>query len=134
LPGDEPKFLTAEDVRQLRELSIERHGGTLGVRDEGLLESAVLMPQQGFGGHLFHPTLEAMAAAYLFHLCLNHPFIDGNKRTALLACETFLRLNGKELTFDNREAEEIALRIAAGALQKEELTRLIEENVRNLQN
>jgi death-on-curing protein len=123
-----------EEVKLLHDLSIERYGGSYGIRDEGLLKSAVSMPRQEFGGQFLHPTLAAMAAAYLFHLCQNHPFVDGNKRAALLAGEAFLRLNGKELGFTNQEAEEITLRVAAGELPKGELTRLLEGRIQDLRN
>jgi death-on-curing protein len=73
-----------------------------------------------------------MAAAYLFHLCQNHAFLDGNKRVGLLACEAFLRLNGQELAWTNQEAEEMTLRLAEGELSKEDLTHLVEQNLRLL--
>jgi len=132
LPENEPQFLSVSDVIRLHDLGIERYGGSAGLRDEGILISAVAMPAQSFGGEYLHPTLAAMAGAYLFHLCLNHPFVDGNKRTALLACEAFLRLNGRELTLSNQEAEEITLRVASGELRKDELTRLLEESLKDL--
>ncbi|WP_333202436.1 MULTISPECIES: type II toxin-antitoxin system death-on-curing family toxin [unclassified Microcoleus] len=73
---------------------IERFGGTPGLRDEGLLESALAQPQATFGGQLLHPTIAEQAAAYLYHIAMNHPFIDGNKRSAFAVTDTFLRLNG----------------------------------------
>ncbi len=126
----DPRFLSVADVRRLHGLSIERYGGILGLRDEGLLISAVATPAQTFGDTYLHPTLAAMAGAYLFHLCRNHPFLDGNKRTALLACEAFLRWNGHELTLTNAEAEALVLQVARGRLSKDEMIRRLEESVR----
>ncbi|MBI3855807.1 MAG: Fic family protein, partial [Planctomycetes bacterium] len=73
-------FLSTESVQRIHEDQIQRYGGSLGIRDMGLLESAVAMPQAGSGGQYFHTDLYEMAAAYLFHLVKNHPFVDGNKR------------------------------------------------------
>ncbi len=130
LSEDAILFVAVEDVIRLHDQSIKRHGGSYGIRDAGLLESAVYMPNQTFGGVYLHPTLGAKAAAYLFHLCQNHAFIDGNKRVGLLACETFLRWNGYELTLTDDEAEEMVLRVAEGVLSKEALTALIESSLR----
>ena len=141
MPGNgvsrNPQFLTVEDVLRLHDLSIVRHGGSFGVRDEGLLESALAMPSQTFGGQYLHASLEEMAAAYLFHICRNHicrnhAFVDGNKRAALLACEAFLRLNRHELTFRSEEIEDITLRVAAGEIGKEELARVFTGKVQPL--
>lgn len=85
-------------VLNIHARQIEKFGGTNGIRDEGLLESALAQPQVTFGGQLLHPTIPAQAAAYLYHLAMNHPFIDGNKRTAFAVMDTFLRVNGYVLT------------------------------------
>ena len=122
-------FLTMEDVKRLHDLTITRHGGSYGIRDEGLLASGIQMPAQTFDGVCFHPTLGAKAAAYLFHLCQNHAFLDGNKRTGLLACETFLRLNGHELALTSTNAEELVLRVAEGKLSKDDLIELLEQSL-----
>ena len=122
MQGDSPlQFLSVEDVKRLHDLSIARHGGSYGIRDEGLLDSAVQMPAQTYDEEYLHPTLGAKAAAYLFHLCQNHAFVDGNKRAGLLACETFLRLNGFELTLTSKEAEEVTMRVAESSISKEDL-------------
>jgi death-on-curing protein len=126
------QFLTVDDVKRLHDLSIARHGGSYGVRDEGLLKSAVQMPEQTFAGADLHPTLAAKAAAYLFHLCQNHPFLDGNKRTGLIACEAFLRLNQHELTLTSQEVEDITMRVADSGLTKDELTMLLARSIRPL--
>lgn len=85
----EPRFLSTDEVLTLHETGIDAFGGSLGVRDAGLLDSALATPRQGFGGQFVHEFPFEMAAAYLFHLCANHPFIDGNKRVALAASITF---------------------------------------------
>lgn len=118
---DNPRFLSVERVLQAHNLSIERTGGSPGVRDAGLLESAVMMPQQEFGGQFLHEGLAAKAAAYLYHIAANHPFIDGNKRTAALAALTFLDLNGTAKLPAPAELEAVTWRIADGSMMKDEL-------------
>jgi death-on-curing protein len=88
-----PKFVSKSMVLSIHARQIERFGGTPGVRDEGLLESALAQPKATFGGQFLHPTISEQAAAYLYHIAMNHPFIDGNKRTAFAVTDTFLRLN-----------------------------------------
>ena len=90
------RFLSVEDVLAIHENTIAVEGGLGGLRDAGLLESAVLMPQQQFGGEYLHPDLGAMAASNLFHIAQNHAFQDGNKRTAALRFLVFLSINGVE--------------------------------------
>jgi death-on-curing protein len=88
------KHLTATAVRAIHAEVIAANGGSEGLRDEGLLESAVAAPQTTFGGEPLMPDAGEIAAAYLFYLCRNHAFVDGNKRTALAACLVFLEVNG----------------------------------------
>lgn len=83
------KFPLLDDVLRIHDRQIEVFGGSTGVRDLGLLESALAQPQATFGGELLHPTLPEQAAAYLYHLAKNHPFIDGNKRTAFAVMDMF---------------------------------------------
>lgn len=97
-------------------------GGSDGVRDMALLESAVSAPQASFGGNSPFKDIQEVAAAYLFYLCRNHPFVDGNKRTALGACIVFLRLNGVEPQADGEHWEELTMAVASGALDREETT------------
>lgn len=94
---DEPEFLTLDEIPEIHRDQIERYGGDEGIRDNGLLESAVAMPQQSFGGEYLHRDIFEMAAAYAFHLAENQAFIDGNKRTGLAAAYVFLALNGHRL-------------------------------------
>lgn len=117
-----PAFLSVEHVLAIHKRVVEEFGGDPAVRDGGLLESAVMMPAAQYEGELLHPDLPAMAAAYLFHICRNHAFVDGNKRTGLAAAEVFLLLNGRRLDATNRELERLTLGIAAGSLSKDDAT------------
>ncbi len=114
--------LTVEIVRETHAEAIAQFGGSDGVRDTALLESAVAAPQASFSGKSPYADLAEVAAAYLYYLCRNHPFIDGNKRAALGACIVFLRLNGIEPRFDGPEWEELALAVAASAIDRDETT------------
>ena len=99
-----PKCLSLDEVLELHADQISSFGGSPGVRDEGLLESALAQPQATFGGQFLHPTISEQAAAYLYHIAMNHPFIDGNKRTAFAVTDTFLRLNGCALNLTDDRA------------------------------
>jgi len=114
--------LTVEIVREIHAEAIAQFGGSDGVRDTALLESAVAAPQASFSGKSPYADLPEVAAAYLYYLCRNHPFIDGNKRAALGACIVFLRLNGIEPRSDGPEWEELALAVAASAIDRDETT------------
>ena len=117
-----PKFLSLDEVLELHADQISSFGGTPGVRDEGLLESALAQPQATFGGQFLHPTISEQAAAYLYHIAMNHPFIDGNKRTAFAVTDTFLRLNGCALNLTDDRAYDLVMRVARGTMTKEELS------------
>jgi death on curing protein len=109
-------------VREIHAEAIASFGGSHGVRDSALLESAVAAPQATFGGKSPYRDLAEVAAAYLFYLCRNHPFIDGNKRAALGSCIVFLRLNAAEPKPDGLEWEELVLSIASGSLDRDQAT------------
>ncbi len=117
---DAPTFLAVDHVLAIHRRMIEEFGGDAAVRDHGLLESAVMMPAAQFGGKFLHGGIPAMAAAYVFHLCKNHPFADGNKRTALSSAEMFVLLNDMRLAATNKELEELTLGVADGRISKEE--------------
>jgi death-on-curing protein len=117
------EFLTVADVTRLHQLQQAKFGGAAGVRDMGLLESAVSQAQATFDGEYLHQGLFAMAAAYLFHLVKNHPFMDGNKRVGLLAALVFMDLNGCEMLTGSEELFELTLGVAEGRLGKDEVTR-----------
>ena len=115
--------LTVEIVREIHQTAIRDFGGSDGIRENALLESAVAAPQATFGGKAIYASLSEIAAAYLYYLCKNHPFLDGNKRTALGACLVFLRLNGVETKPDGPEWEQLVLDVAASRIDREETTK-----------
>jgi death on curing protein len=122
-------FLSVEDVLLLHTDTIDIDGGSYGVRDHGLLDAAVAMPRQQFGGEYLHGDLPAMAAAYMFHIAQNHPFVDGNKRAAVLCALAFLSLNGIQELPDPKELESTTLQVAAGEMGKDALVRWIRNQV-----
>ena len=126
----EPRFLTIDEILTIHETAIDAFGGSHGLRDTALLESAVAMPQQAFGGEFVHYIPFGMAAAYLFHICKNHPFVDGNKRTSFAACVMFLRLNGWNLLATEESAYETVIAVAETRMSKDEVADWLESNVR----
>lgn len=114
--------LTLEIVLEIHAEAIAQFGGSEGLRDRALLESAIAAPQASFGGVSPFKDVVEVAAAYLYYLCSNHPFIDGNKRAALGACLVFLQLNGLTPAADSEEWENLTLAVAAGALGRDEVT------------
>jgi death on curing protein len=122
-------FLSVDDVLLLHTDTIDIDGGSHGVRDHGLLDAAVAMPRQQFGGEYLHEDLPAMAAAYMFHIAQNHPFIDGNKRAAVMSALAFLNVNGIKELLDSKDLESITLQVAAGKLGKDVLTKWIRKKV-----
>ena len=114
-------FLGVEDVLLLHADQVDLYGGEHGVRDLGLLESAVAQPQAAFGGQFLHTDIFEMAAAYLFHIVQNHPFIDGNKRTGLVAALVFLDLNGIELEAPKGSLYDLTMSVATGQIGKQEI-------------
>jgi len=114
--------LTVAIVREIHSEAIGKFGGPDGVRELALLESAVAAPQASLGGQSPYQDIAEVAAAYLFYLCKNHPFVDGNKRAALGACLVFLRLNGIEPQADGPEWEELTLAVAASAVDRDQTT------------
>src|SRR5258708_31791715 len=128
----EPVFLSLDEVLEIHEQQIERYGGSSGLRDAAGFESAVAMPQATFGGEFLHTSITAMAAAYLFHLCQNHAFIDGNKRVGANAAITFLLMNNWEPTFAENELPYLVLSLASGELGKPRLIELFESRCQPL--
>ena len=127
----DPKFLTLDDALEVHRDQIERYGGTLGVRDNGLLESALAAPQSGFGGHYLHADLFEMASAYLFHLVQNHPFLDGNKRVGAAAALTFLVMNGIETKIPNQALVQMVLSVAQGRTEKMAIADFFRQNAKS---
>jgi death-on-curing protein len=126
----EPVFLTLDDVVEIHEEQIERYGGSHGIRDTGALESAVATPQGTFGGEYLHGSIHMMAAAYLFHITQNHPFIDGNKRAGANAAITFLLMNNLEPLFSEDALVDLVLGVAQGVIGKDRIARFFEECTR----
>jgi death-on-curing protein len=126
----EPLFLSLDEVLEIHERQVERYGGSPGLRDGAGLESAVAVPQSTFGGEFLHASIPAMAAAYLYHICQNHPFVDGNKRAGANAAITFLLMNDWEPEFDEQELADLVLSVASGELAKPELTGVFESRCR----
>jgi len=125
---------TVEAVKAIHREVLQAHGGSAGIRDEGLLDSAVAAPQATMMGQpMFKEPLE-VAAAYLFYLCRNHPFIDGNKRTALATCLVFLSENGllSQEKLDADVWEQLVLDVAASRIDREETTKRLGEEIFNL--
>lgn len=121
--ADDCIHLSVEIVRDIHTAVLAAFGGAAGVRDAALLESAVAAPRASFGGRSVFADLAEVAAAYLFYLCRNHPFVDGNKRTAMAAAIVFLRLNGIEPAADGDAWEALVLDVAASRLDREQTTR-----------
>ena len=114
--------LTVEVVQEIHAEAIGQFGGSAGIREMALLESAVAAPQASFGGESVYTDLAEVAAAYLFFLCRNHPIVDGNKRAALGSCIIFLRLNGVEPQSDSQAWEDLTLDVAASRIDREQTT------------
>ena len=124
-----PEFVDIELAIAIHDDLIDTFGGSLGIRDLALLESALAQPQASFFGSLLHEKIEEQAAAYLYHICKNHPFIDGNKRTALGVMEAFLGINGWELNISNQDLENLVLEVANDRLDKSSITEIIKEHL-----
>lgn len=114
--------LTVDIVLEIHAAAIADFGGSDGLRERALLESAVAAPQATYGGESVYADVPEMAAAYLFYICRNHPFIDGNKRAALGACLVFLRLNGYQPAPDGLDWEQLTLDVAASKLDRDATT------------
>lgn len=124
-----PEFVEKRDVLEIHTDIIESFGGVIGVRDEGLLDSALAQPQTTFFGEFLHPTIFDQSAAYLYHIANNHPFIDGNKRTAFATMIAFLGINGYDLNLSQEEAYALVMLVAQGEMDKEEISAFIRENL-----
>jgi death on curing protein len=115
------QFLDFEQIMRLHASMIEHYGGTEGMRDIGLLQSAVAMPQMAYGGKHLHADVFEMAAAYLYHIVQNHPFFDGNKRTGAAAAIVFLAINDIEIDADEDGLVDLTLSVAQGQSGKREI-------------
>ncbi|TGL85794.1 type II toxin-antitoxin system death-on-curing family toxin [Leptospira congkakensis] len=123
---DETIFLSIEDIILIHKNQIELYGGAADIRDHGLLESAIDQPMTTFDGVSLHPSLFDKAAAYLFYLCKNHPFLDGNKRVALASSLVFLDINGYDILDPNETLYEFVIGVAEGKFKLEEIKKTLE--------
>ena len=123
----DPRFLDVDDVLEIHSVGLERYGGSAGVRDRGLLESAVGMPSSSFGGQYLHDDLFAMAAAYAFHVAQNQPCLDGNKRAGLGAALVFLAENGWAISDPTMRLYDAMIAIAERRMTKDGLAAVLRE-------
>jgi len=124
----EPVFLGLDEVIQIHHDQIKRYGGHAGIGDVGILKSTVAMPSTTFDGNYLHKDIYEMAAAYLFHIVRNHPFVDGNKRTGAVASVVFLMLNGIDFHAEENDFEGIVLSAAEGKIEKATIARFFKSN------
>lgn len=115
------RYLTLGEVAELHRRLLQASGGTPGIRDLGALDSAIAQPRATFGGTDLYPTVAEKAAALCFSLVQNHPFVDGNKRTGLVAMLAFLGLNGRWLEAPDADLTDLVLGVADGRVTKAEV-------------
>ncbi|MFK7899066.1 MAG: type II toxin-antitoxin system death-on-curing family toxin [Myxococcota bacterium] len=124
----EPEFLNLDEVLGVHANLIRTYGGAGGLRDLELLRSALAMPEATFNGEYLHPSVFEMASAYLFHIARNHPFVDGNKRAALMCALVFLGLNGEKLDADPEDLYRLVDGVASGEVDKAEVSVFLRQN------
>ena len=118
MTSDATSYPTLDEILAIHARSVELFGGSLGIRDHGLLDSALHAPAASFGGEELHPSLAEKAGAYAYHLIKNHTFVDGKKRTGLAVAAWFLRLNGSVLDATDSELVDLGLGLADGTVSK----------------
>ena len=123
-----PIFLTLDEVLDIHRDQIQRYGGSAGIRDLGLLQSALAQPEATFGGQFLHADLFEMAAAYLFHTVQNHPFVDGNKRAGTATALVFLEMHDVDATFPEEDLEKLVLNVAQGNAGKQEVANFFRQH------
>jgi death-on-curing protein len=123
-------FLKLEEIVAVHCNQIDLYGGTHGIRDLGLLESAIAMPSAGFGGKYLHADVFEMAAAYVFHIAQNHPFLDGNKRTAAASAIVFLKLNNIVIDPAEDDYEKLVRQISQGKANKSDIAEFFAKHLR----
>ncbi|MBN2436503.1 MAG: type II toxin-antitoxin system death-on-curing family toxin [Spirochaetes bacterium] len=128
---DEIIFLTLAEAIEIHNNQINLYGGASGIRDISLLQSALAVSEATFDNKYLHKDLFEMAAAYAFHICQNHPFIDGNKRVALVAALVFLDFNGVEIADPEEKLYKAVMNLASGKMNKEILAALFRSLIRN---
>jgi death-on-curing protein len=125
----EPVWVRDDAVLAIHRRQIAEHGGAAGIRDEGLLASALAKPKNLLAYSKKAPDLAALAAAYASGIVRNHPFLDGNKRTAFVVCRTFLLLNGSDLSASREEKYETFLSLAKGEISEPALEAWIRQRL-----
>ncbi len=130
----DPIFLTEEEIHAIHLDQLERYGGSAGLRDAGLLRSAISQPSVSFGGQWLHKNLYEMASAYLFSLAMNHPFIDGNKRVGGMAALAFLEINGVFVDAEPDAYAELVLAVAAGKAARDDVVIFLRAHTRQVGN
>ena len=125
-------FIPEEIVLTIHTDLLQRYGGETGVRDRNLLESALAQPKMTMGGKYVHKTIFEKAAAYGFHICMNHPFVDGNKRVAFVSMDIFLQKNGWEITADEEESYTMMISLASSKSSKAQLATCLKEHAAKL--
>lgn len=123
-------YLSLENILAIHEEMIHSYGGRKGIREKNLLLSALEQPKCMFNGQYLNKTIFEKAASYLFHICKNHPFIDGNKRTALVSAFVFLDLNQYEVHASEEEFEELVMGVAEGSIKKSEVSKFFKKYAR----
>ena len=123
------EYLVLKDILYIYARVMKQSGGPLGVRDHGAIESSLAQPQASFGGNELYPTIAEKASALGYSLCMNHPFVDGNKRVSHATMVAFLRRNGHRLVANVDEQEQLVLKLASGKLKREELTAWLEHHI-----
>ena len=122
------RFIPPEIIPIVHADLIKRYGGMLGIRDTNLLDSALAQAKITVGGKFVHSSLYDKAAAYGFHLCRNHPFVDGNKRVAFVVMDLFLQKNGWEIKSSEEEAYSMMMQLADGKMTKPQLSKWVKEH------
>lgn len=123
-------YISLDEVLAIHDDMVERYGGSFGIRDLGLIQSAIARPQATFGGDDLYPTIIDKAAALFHSLIFNHAFTDGNKRTSLTSTARFLHLNGYELNADDRELIDFPLSVENKHLDIEEISKWLKEHTK----
>ncbi|MDI6803792.1 MAG: type II toxin-antitoxin system death-on-curing family toxin [Bacteroidota bacterium] len=126
------KFISEEVVLLIHSILLERYGGRPGIRDKNLLDSALAQPRITIGGKYLQKTIFHKAAAYGFHICKNHAFVDGNKRVAFVLMDIFLQKNGWEIIADETSAYEMMINLASSKMNKAQLAKWLEANCKRL--
>ena len=127
-------FLSCKNILDIHDSMINFYGGAQGIRDIGLLESAIAQPRATFAGSFVHKSIHEMAAAYFFHIIKNHAFVDGNKRTGLVSTNSFLIANGYEFKWSTTKLYQLAIDVACSKTSKPELIKIFNRSISHLKN